>query len=29
MKFNAGEEGMTHLQEWRDRIAARPTVGKP
>jgi glutathione S-transferase len=29
MKFNAGEEGMMHLQEWRDRIAARPTVGKP
>jgi glutathione S-transferase len=29
MKFNAGEEDMTHLQEWRDRIAARPTAGKP
>jgi glutathione S-transferase len=29
MKFNAGEQGFTHLQEWRDRIAARPTVGKP
>jgi glutathione S-transferase len=29
MKFNAGEEDMAHLQEWRDRIAARPTVGKP
>jgi glutathione S-transferase len=29
LKFNAGEEGMSHLQAWRDRIAARPTVGKP
>jgi glutathione S-transferase len=29
MKFNAGEEGMQHLQGWRDRIAARPTAGKP
>jgi glutathione S-transferase len=29
MKFNAGEQGFTHLQQWRDRIAARPTVGKP
>lgn len=29
LKFNAGEAGFTHLQEWRDRIAARPTVGKP
>jgi glutathione S-transferase len=29
MKFNAGELGFTHLQAWRDRIAARPTVGKP
>jgi len=29
MKFRPGEEGMAHLQAWRDRIAARPTVGKP
>jgi glutathione S-transferase len=29
MKFRPGEEGMGNLQEWRDRIAARPTVGKP
>ena len=29
LQFNAGEGGFTHLQEWRDRIAARPTVGKP
>jgi glutathione S-transferase len=29
MKFNAGEEGFAHLQAWRDRIAARPSVGKP
>lgn len=29
MKLNAGEEGLPYLQEWRDRIAARPTVGKP
>jgi glutathione S-transferase len=29
MKFKAGEEGMEHLQAWRDRIAARPSVGRP
>jgi glutathione S-transferase len=29
LKFNAGEAGLGHLQAWRDRIAARPTVGKP
>lgn len=29
MKFKSGEEGMTHLQAWRDRIAARPTAGRP
>lgn len=29
MKFNAGELGMEHLQAWRDRVAARPTIGKP
>ncbi|GAB3454891.1 glutathione S-transferase [Massilia terrae] len=29
LKFNAGEAGFTHLQAWRDRIAARPTIGKP
>lgn len=29
MKFRPGEEGMAHLQQWRDRIAARETAGKP
>lgn len=29
MKFRPGDEAMAHLQAWRDRIAARPTVGKP
>jgi len=29
MKFHPGAEGMTHLQEWRDRIAARPAAGRP
>lgn len=29
LKFKAGEEGFTHLQEWRDRMAARPTAGRP
>ncbi|PWF41751.1 glutathione S-transferase family protein [Massilia glaciei] len=29
MKFRPGAEGMTHLQEWRDRIAARPTASRP
>ena len=29
MKFRPGAEGMTNLQEWRDRIAARPTAGRP
>lgn len=29
LKFRPGDEGMEHLQAWRDRIAARPTVGKP
>jgi glutathione S-transferase len=29
MKFKPGAEGMPHLQEWRDRIAARPTAGRP
>jgi glutathione S-transferase len=29
MKFRPGAEGMNHLQEWRDRIAARPTAGRP
>jgi len=24
LKFKPGEEGMAHLQAWRDRIAARP-----
>ncbi|MES3025542.1 MAG: glutathione S-transferase family protein [Pseudomonadota bacterium] len=28
MKFRPGAEGMAHLQEWRDRIAARPTAGR-
>lgn len=26
MKFKPGEEGMAHLQAWRDRIAARPSA---
>jgi len=26
MKFRAAEEGMPHLQAWRDRIAARPSA---
>lgn len=29
MKFRPGAEGMVHLQAWRDRIAARPTAGRP
>ena len=29
MKFRPGAEGMAHLQAWRDRIAARPTAGRP
>jgi glutathione S-transferase len=24
MKFRPGEEGMSHLQAWRDRVAERP-----
>lgn len=28
MKFRPGAEGMPHLQEWRDRIAERPSVGR-
>jgi glutathione S-transferase len=26
MKFRPGQEGMEHLQAWRDRIAARPSA---
>lgn len=26
MKFKPGEEGMAHLQAWRDRIAERPSA---
>ncbi|MFL6674424.1 MAG: glutathione S-transferase family protein [Massilia sp.] len=26
MKFKPGEEGMEHLQAWRDKIAARPSA---
>jgi glutathione S-transferase len=26
MKFRPGEEGMQHLQAWRDRIAERPSA---
>lgn len=26
MKFRPGQEGMTHLQAWRDRIAERPST---
>jgi glutathione S-transferase len=29
IKFKPGAEGMEHLQEWRDQIAARPSVGRP
>jgi glutathione S-transferase len=29
MNFRPGAEGMMHLQEWRDRIAERPSVGRP
>jgi glutathione S-transferase len=29
MKFRPGEEGMAHLQAWRDRIAARPSSARP
>jgi glutathione S-transferase len=29
MKFRPGAEGMMHLQEWRDRIADRPSAGRP
>jgi glutathione S-transferase len=29
IKFKPGAEGMEHLQEWRDRIAARPGAGRP
>jgi glutathione S-transferase len=29
LKFRPGEEGMGHLQEWRDRIAARPSAARP
>lgn len=29
MKFRPGAEGMPHLQAWRDRIAERPTAGRP
>ncbi|MBE2241382.1 MAG: glutathione S-transferase family protein [Burkholderiaceae bacterium] len=26
LKFKPGDEGLTHLQAWRDRIAARPSA---
>jgi glutathione S-transferase len=26
MKFRPGQEGMAHLQAWRDRIAERPSA---
>ena len=29
LKFKPGEEGMTHLQAWRDKIAARPSAVRP
>lgn len=29
MKFVPGEAGMAHLQAWRDRVAARSSVGRP
>ncbi|MEO7493362.1 MAG: glutathione S-transferase family protein [Massilia sp.] len=28
MKFRPGQEGMAHLQAWRDRIAARPSAAR-
>ncbi len=27
MRFVPGDEGMAHLQAWRDRVAARPSAG--
>jgi glutathione S-transferase len=27
MKFRPGQEGLAHLQAWRDRIAERPSAG--
>jgi len=27
MRFRPGQEGMAHLQAWRDRIAERPSAG--
>ena len=29
IKFKPGDEGLAHLQAWRHRIAARPSVGRP
>jgi glutathione S-transferase len=29
MKFRPGAEGMANLQEWRDRIALRPSAARP
>lgn len=29
VKYKPGEEGLTHLQAWRDRIADRPSAVKP
>jgi glutathione S-transferase len=29
LKFRPGAEGMNNMQEWRDRIAARPSGGRP
>jgi len=29
LKFRPGEEGMPHLQAWRDRIAERPSAARP
>ncbi|MES2298474.1 MAG: glutathione S-transferase family protein [Pseudomonadota bacterium] len=29
MKFRPGEEGMAHLQAWRERVAQRPSAVRP
>ncbi len=29
LKFRPGDEGLAHLQAWRDRIAARPSAKAP
>lgn len=29
LKYKPADDGLSHLQAWRDRIAARPTAGRP